>query len=107
MALNVFVLFAFCNLAVFYGIRSYLADQAMPEALHGVLIGLFSASALVCRPWISLRLSPRNALRGTALGMACILAALPLYAQCAGRMAAGPAPHPATGSAMSRSCHPR
>jgi len=79
LTLNALVLFSFSNLAVFFSFYSYLKTLPIPGYWHGILIGLLSASALIVRPLISTRLTPRNAIRGVALGLAFMAVSLLLY----------------------------
>ncbi len=80
ITLNVLVLFAFCNLAVFYSFYNYLATLPIPEHYRGMLIGLLPASALIFRPIISPFLGPQNAIKGIGLGLFMIVISLCLYA---------------------------
>lgn len=78
--LNLFVLFAFSNLAVFFSFYSFLQQLPIAPYWHGILIGLLSASALVVRPLISTRLNVTNSIRVTALGLGFTVLSLLLYA---------------------------
>ncbi|WP_461210964.1 MFS transporter [Desulfocurvus sp. DL9XJH121] len=81
--LNVFVLFAFSNLAVFFSFYSFLNQLPISPQWHGVLIGAFSGSALIVRPLISPWLDADNAIRAIAAGLALTMASLLLYAHAA------------------------
>lgn len=80
IALNLLVLFAFSNLSIFFSFYSFLAQLPISPQWNGVLIGTFSASALVLRPVISARLSVENAIRVIAIGLMLTVASLLLYA---------------------------
>ncbi len=80
MALCLLVLFAFCNLAVFYGFYNYLATLPIPAGWRGVLIGLLNVSALIFRPVLSPFLTSQNAIQGIAAGLFMIVVSLSLYA---------------------------
>lgn len=79
LTLNVLVLFAFCNLAVFFSFYSYLNTLPIAKEWNGVLIGLFSVSALIIRPFISVILNRNNAIKGIATGLLITAIALLLY----------------------------
>ncbi|MCK5687484.1 MFS transporter [bacterium] len=79
VTLNFFVLFSFCNLAVFYSFYNFLATLPIPKQWHGILIGLISASALILRPFIISRLTVRNAIRGVIIGIVLIVISLLSY----------------------------
>ncbi|MBC17435.1 MAG: hypothetical protein CL942_14350 [Desulfovibrio sp.] len=79
VTLNILVLFAFSNLAVFFSFYDFLNQLPIPPQWHGLLIGIFSASALVIRPLVSARLAPANALRAVALGLGLTVVSLLLY----------------------------
>lgn len=81
LSLNLLVLFAFCNLAVFFSFVSFLDQLPIEPRWHGVLIGLLSASALVVRPIISPWLTPYNATRAVAAGLTLTAMSLLLYSQ--------------------------
>jgi len=80
ITLNVLVLFAFCNLTVFYSFYNYLTLLPIDEDWRGMLIGLLSVSAMIFRPLISPLLTPQNAIRGIGLGLAMVTVCLSLYA---------------------------
>lgn len=80
IALNVFVLFAFSNLAVFFNFYGFLGGLPIPPQWSGVLIGVFSASALAVRPVISARLSVGSAVRAVGAGLGLTVVSLMLYA---------------------------
>ncbi len=79
IALNIFILFAFCNLAVFYSFYNYLETLSVPADFRGILIGLLSVSALIFRPVISPFLTPKNAVSAMAAGLGVTIACLWLY----------------------------
>ncbi|AMK10094.1 MFS transporter [Pseudodesulfovibrio indicus] len=80
IALNLLVLFAFSNLAVFFNFYGFLSQLPIPSQWYGVLIGAFSASALVIRPVISARLSADNAAGAIGVGLMLTVVSLLLYA---------------------------
>jgi len=81
IVLNIFILFAFCNLAVFYSFYDYLGTLDISEHWRGVLIGLLPVSALILRPFISSRLEIKNAVMAMALGLGTAVACLFLYSR--------------------------
>jgi len=80
VTLNILVLFAFSNLAVFFSFYDFLNQLPIPPQWHGLLIGVFAVSALILRPIISARLTSFNALWAVALGLGLTVVALLLYA---------------------------
>jgi len=76
ITLNLIMLLAFTNLAVFFDFYGYLKELNIPTEWCGLLVGLVSATALVLRPFISMVLTPKNAIAGIATGL--LLAALSL-----------------------------
>lgn len=78
--LNVFVLFAFSNLAVFFSFYGFLNQLPIPPQWHGLIIGAFSGSALIVRPIISPRLNADNAIRAITVGLGLTIASLLFYA---------------------------
>ena len=82
-ALNILVLFAFSNLAVFFDFYGFLNQLNIPAQWHGLLIGAFSASAMLVRPLVSPRLGARNAIRAIAVGLGLTMVSLLLYAHAA------------------------
>lgn len=83
ITLNLFVLFSFSNLSIFFNFYSFLHQLPIAPQWHGVLIGAFSASALIIRPLLSARLTASNAIRAIALGLALTAISLLLYAHTA------------------------
>lgn len=81
IVLNIFILFAFCNLAVFYSFYDYLGTLDISKHWRGVLIGLLPVSALILRPFISSRLEIKNAVMAMALGLGTAVACLFLYSR--------------------------
>ncbi|WDP91483.1 MAG: MFS transporter [Desulfobacter sp.] len=79
ITLNIFILFSFCNLAVFYDFYNYLELLQIPIEWRGGVIGIFSVSALIFRPIISLFLTPRHAVKSIAIGLILIVTCLCLY----------------------------
>lgn len=54
--------FGFCNIAVFYGFASYLERLGVPPAWRGWLLGAEPLAAFCLRPFLSVLITPRNAL---------------------------------------------
>lgn len=79
ITLNILVLLAFCNLAVFFSFYNYLDTLPIPRAWNGILIGVFSVSSLLIRPFISTILNRNNAIKGIAIGLLLTTIALLLY----------------------------
>lgn len=79
LTLNVLVLFAFSNLAIFYSFYTYLATLPIAKSWDGPLIGLFSISALIIRPIISPFLTPFNAIKVIFLGVLLTIVSLLMY----------------------------
>ncbi len=77
--LNVAVCLAFANIAVFFQYYDYLRSLGMDPRWFGVIIGAFSATALVIRPLVSPFLHPGNALRWAASAGVAVVVALLLY----------------------------
>ncbi len=69
ITLNLLILFAFTNLAVFFSFYSYLKTLPVSSEWYGILIGLFAVSAIVLRPFISVGLNSKNAIWGVAAGV--------------------------------------
>jgi len=79
ISLNILVLFAFSNLAIFYSFYIYLDTLPIPKAWHGVIIGLLSASALIIRPFLSTVLTPQNAIGVLSISLGLTATSLALY----------------------------
>jgi len=54
--------FGFCNIAVFYGFASYLERLGVAPAWRGWLLGAEPLAAVCLRPFLSILVTPRNAL---------------------------------------------
>jgi predicted MFS family arabinose efflux permease len=76
---NVAVFLAFINIAVFFSFEEYLRTLPIAPQWFGLLIGLFSAVALVLRPFISPFSHPGNARVWISLGTLGVMAALAAY----------------------------
>ncbi|MBI5586067.1 MAG: MFS transporter [Deltaproteobacteria bacterium] len=76
---NVAVFLAFINIAVFFSFEEYLRTLPIDPQWFGLLIGLFSAVALVLRPFISPFSHPENARGWISLGTLGVMAALAAY----------------------------
>ena len=81
IVLNIFILFAFCNLAVFYSFYDYLGTLDIAVRWRGILIGLLPVSALIFRPFISSRLEIKNSVMAMALGLGTAVVCLFLYSR--------------------------
>lgn len=69
----------FCNMAIFFEFYEYLEGLKIPKASLGLIMGLFSLTALLLRPFISLVINPFNAKRWFIMGALGTVAALMLY----------------------------
>jgi MFS family permease len=54
--------FGFCNIAVFYGFATYLARLGVAPDWRGLLLGAEPLAAFCLRPFLSVYVTPRNAL---------------------------------------------
>lgn len=54
--------FGFCNIAIFYGFASYLERLGVDAGWRGVLLGAEPLAAFCLRPFLSVLVTPRNAL---------------------------------------------
>ncbi|WP_243438682.1 MFS transporter [Fundidesulfovibrio soli] len=71
--------FGFCNIAVFYGLASWLERIGVDPAWRGAVIAAEPLAALLARPVLSARLTPRHALALARISMAGMGVALPCY----------------------------
>lgn len=76
---NIAVFLAFINIAVFFSFEEYLRTLPINAKWFGLVIGLFSAVALVLRPFISPFSHPGNALGWISLGTLGVMVALAAY----------------------------
>lgn len=70
--------FGFCNIAVFYGFATYLERLGVDPAWRGLLLGAEPLAAFCLRPFLSVLVTPRNALvlvRTSLVGMGLALCA--------------------------------
>lgn len=70
--------FGFCNIAVFYGFATYLERLGVDPAWRGLLLGAEPLAAFCLRPFLSVLVTPRNALalvRASLVGMGLALCA--------------------------------
>lgn len=72
-------LFCFCNLAIFYGFYSYLADIGIPAQWRGPLLALEPLTALALRPWLGTVITLKNSVRVMRLGVGLACLALVSY----------------------------
>ena len=75
--------FGFSNIAVFYGFDTYLAHLGVSQDWRGLLLGAEPLAAFCLRPFLSILVTPRNALnlaRASLVGMGLALCAY-LWAQ--------------------------
>lgn len=77
--LTVAATFGFCNIAIFYGFASYLERIGVPPAWRGMLLGAEPLAAFACRPFLSVWVTPRNALVLARLSLAGLGLALAAY----------------------------
>jgi MFS family permease len=78
-ALNGILFLAFCNMAVFFQFYTYLGTLDLDRRWFGLIIGLFSFTSLVVRPFIAPMFQPGNARPYMALGVVLMIAALLAY----------------------------
>ena len=74
-------LLGFTNIAVFYGFEAYLARLGIPLAWRGWLLGAEPLAAFCLRPFLSVLITPANALslaRSALVGLGLSLCAYPL-----------------------------
>lgn len=71
--------FGFCNIAVFYGLSTYLERIGVDPAWRGTVIAAEPLAAFLARPILSLLLTPRHALTLARLSMAGLGLALSGY----------------------------
>lgn len=74
-------LLGFSNIAVFYGFEAYLARLGIPLAWRGWLLGAEPLAAFCLRPFLSVLVTPANALalaRAALVGLGLSLCAYPL-----------------------------
>lgn len=74
-------LLGFANIAVFYGFEAYLARLGIPLAWRGWLLGAEPLAAFCLRPFLSVLVTPANALslaRAALVGLGLSLCAYPL-----------------------------
>ncbi len=76
---NIAVFLAFINIAVFFSFEEYLRTLPIDSQWFGLLLGLFSAVALVLRPFISPFSHGGNARSWICLGTLGVMAALAAY----------------------------
>jgi predicted MFS family arabinose efflux permease len=79
--LSLAMFLVFCNMAVFFEFYGYLKTLKIPQASLGLIIGVFSLTALIIRPFISLALNPSNAKPWFVAGAVGAVTALLLYGQ--------------------------
>lgn len=79
--LSLALFLVFCNMAVFFEFYDYLQHLGIAQNSLGLIIGVFSLTALIIRPFISLRLNPANAKRWFMVGVVGSVVALLLYTQ--------------------------
>lgn len=71
--------FGFCNIAVFYGLASYLERVGIDPAWRGAVLAAEPLAAFLARPFLSVLLPPRRALALARLSMAGMGIILPCY----------------------------
>lgn len=71
--------FGFCNIAVFYGLASYLDRIGVDPAWRGAVIAAEPLASFLARPFLSVALTPRHGLALARLSMAGLGLALPCY----------------------------
>ncbi|OLN30130.1 hypothetical protein DVDV_0732 [Desulfovibrio sp. DV] len=71
--------FGFCNIAIFYGFASYLERLGIDPAWRGLLLGAEPLAAFCLRPFLSVLVTPRNALAVARSALLAMGAALCCY----------------------------
>ena len=79
--LSLALFLVFCNMAVFFEFYDYLQHLGIAQSSLGLIIGVFSLTALIIRPFISVKLNPANAKRWFMVGVVGSVFALLLYTQ--------------------------
>lgn len=79
IAVNAMIFLTYCNVAVFFAFHLYLGTLPIPAEWFGVLIGLFSVTGLVIRPFISPFFHPGNARLWIAVGCVVVMGSLFAY----------------------------
>ncbi len=79
LTLNVLLLLAFSNLTIFFSFYDYLQTINIPGEFTGIVIGIFAASAIIIRPFISTVLNINNAVKWLSVGLIATATALILY----------------------------
>ncbi len=82
--LSLALFLVFCNMAVFFEFYEYLESLNIPKSSLGLIIGVFSLTALIIRPFISLALHPSNSKRWFIVGVVGAMASLLLYSHVTG-----------------------
>ncbi|EPR37694.1 major facilitator superfamily MFS_1 [Desulfovibrio sp. X2] len=71
--------FGFCNIAVFYGLASHLRKLGIDPAWQGVVIAAEPMAAFLTRPFLSVWLTPRQALVTARAALVATGLVLPCY----------------------------
>jgi len=71
--------FGFCNIAVFYGLASHLRELGISPAWQGVVIAAEPMAAFLFRPFLSVWLTPRQALQMARAALVVTGLILPCY----------------------------
>jgi MFS family permease len=71
--------FGFCNIAIFYGFATYLERLGVDAGWRGVLLGAEPLAAFCLRPFLSVLVTPRNALALARLSLVAMGLALGCY----------------------------
>ncbi|MGL1930932.1 MAG: hypothetical protein OCC45_04115 [Desulfotalea sp.] len=79
ISLNIVVLFAFSNIAIFFSFYNYLGTLPIAKEWHGIIIGMLSATALVVRPFLCTRLTVSNSVQGIGVSLVLTIVSLLLY----------------------------
>ena len=79
ITINVIMLFAFFNIAVFYSFYNYLGKIGIPAEWKGIILGLEPMAAFFLRPLVISRLHARNAPNLMTASLLMLVAALISY----------------------------
>jgi len=79
LILNALTFMAFSTIAIFFDYYQYLTSLPINPERFGLLIGIFSVSSLVLRPFLSFKIHPSNAKNWITSSGVVLIAVLVLY----------------------------
>ncbi|MBW1971507.1 MAG: MFS transporter [Deltaproteobacteria bacterium] len=86
LVLNGIIFLVYCNIAIFFQFYQYLKSLSIEPEWIGFLIGLFSLTALVIRPFVSPILNPENAIKWIYISLIAVIISLLLYYPAKGQL---------------------